>query len=217
MTYHLHYIQLIFSVAYIWRHIRIEIIHGSQNMLWVLTWVTANNYNLRNANNFTIPRCRLTLYQNSFFPATIHLWNNLSQYIRDSPSNCILKSRLKTYYNNPVKPAKYCSLGSRLASILHIRLWQNLSSSLKGDLFRCNVIDSWYCNCDNYVENHEHYFLHSKLFVNQRNVMLNNIRDLGLDISINNILHGNSDFAYDVNCSFFAVVRRYILDTKRFV
>jgi hypothetical protein len=64
----------------------------------------ANKYNLRNANNFTIPRCRLTLYQNSFFPATIHLlWNNLPQYIRDSPSNCILKSRLKTYYNNPVK------------------------------------------------------------------------------------------------------------------
>jgi hypothetical protein len=64
----------------------------------------ANKYNLRNANNFTIPRCRLTLYQNSFFPATIHLlWNNLPKYIRDSPSNCILKSRLKTYYNNPVK------------------------------------------------------------------------------------------------------------------
>jgi hypothetical protein len=58
----------------------------------------ANNYNLRNANNFAIPRCRLTLYQNSFFPATIHLWNNLPQYIRDSPSNYILKSRLKTYY-----------------------------------------------------------------------------------------------------------------------
>jgi hypothetical protein len=31
--------------------------------------------------------------------------------------------------------------------------------------------------------------------------MLNNIRDLGLDISINNILYGNSDFAHDVNCS----------------
>jgi hypothetical protein len=67
------------------------------------TFNQANNYNLRNANNFTIPRCRLTLYQNSFFPATIHLWNNLPQYIRDSPSNCILKSRLKTYYNNPLK------------------------------------------------------------------------------------------------------------------
>jgi hypothetical protein len=48
-----------------------------------------------------------------------------------------------------------------------------------------------------FVENNEHYFLHCKLFVKQRNVMLNNIRDLGLDISINNILYGNSDFAYD--------------------
>ena len=38
--------------------------------------------------------------------------------------------------------------------------------------------------------NNEHYFLHCKLFIDQRNVMLNNIRDLGLDISINNILYG---------------------------
>jgi hypothetical protein len=47
--------------------------------------------------------------------------------------------------------------------------------------------------------------------------MLNNIRDLGLDISINNILYGNSDFAYDVNCSLFTAVNRYILDTTRLV
>ena len=67
----------------------------------------ANNYNLRNANNFTIPRCRLTLYQNSVCPAIIHPWKNVPQYIRDSPSNCILISRLKTYYNYPVKPPKY--------------------------------------------------------------------------------------------------------------
>jgi hypothetical protein len=44
--------------------------------------------------------------------------------------------------------------------------------------------------------------------------MLNNIRDLGLDISINNILYGNADFTY-VNCSLFAAVHKYILDTKR--
>ena len=175
----------------------------------------ANNYNLRNANNFNIPRCRLILFQTSFFPVTIHLWNNLAQYIRDSHCNCIWKSRLKTYYNNPVK-SKYFSFGSHLASTLHTSLRQNCSS-LKGDLFRCNLIDSCYCNCDNYVENNDHYFLHCRLFVNQRNVMLNNIRDLGLDISINNILSGNSDFAYDVNCSLITAVYRYLLDTKRFV
>jgi len=47
--------------------------------------------------------------------------------------------------------------------------------------------------------------------------MLNNIRDIGLDISINNILHGNSDSEYDVNCTFFAAVRRCIMDMIRFV
>jgi len=67
------------------------------------------------------------------------------------------------------------------------------------------------------VENNEHYFLHCILFVSQRNVMLNNITDLGLEISINNILYGNSDSEYDVNCTLFAAVHRYIMDTKRFV
>jgi len=67
------------------------------------------------------------------------------------------------------------------------------------------------------VEKNVHYFLHFKLFVNQGNVMVNNIRDLDLDTAINYLLHGNSDFAYDVNCTLFAAVHRYIIDNKRFV
>jgi hypothetical protein len=55
------------------------------------------------------------------------------------------------------------------------------------------------------------------LFVDQKNVMLNNIRDLRLEISINNILYGNSDSEYDVDCALFSAVHRYIMDTKRFV
>ena len=47
--------------------------------------------------------------------------------------------------------------------------------------------------------------------------MLNNIRDLGLDISINNILYGNLDFEYDVSCTLFAAVHRCIMDTKKIV
>ena len=47
--------------------------------------------------------------------------------------------------------------------------------------------------------------------------MLSNIRDHGLDISINNILYGNSDFAYDVKCSLSTAVQRYILDTNKVV
>jgi hypothetical protein len=47
--------------------------------------------------------------------------------------------------------------------------------------------------------------------------MLNNISDLGLDISINNTLYGNSGFANDINCTLVAAVHRYIIDTKRSV
>jgi len=47
--------------------------------------------------------------------------------------------------------------------------------------------------------------------------MLNNIRELGVKISINYTLYGNSEFAYGVNCTLFATVHRYIIDTKRFV
>ena len=38
-----------------------------------------------------------------------------------------------------------------------------------------------------------------------------------INLCINNILYGNSDFAYDVNCTLFAAVHIYIIDTKRFV
>jgi hypothetical protein len=45
--------------------------------------------------------------------------------------------------------------------------------------------------------------------------MFNNIRDLGLEISINNILYGHSDSEYgysdseyDVNCTLFVAVHR---------
>jgi hypothetical protein len=45
--------------------------------------------------------------------------------------------------------------------------------------------------------------------------MLNNIRVLGLDLFINNILYGNSDFAHDVNCSLFTAVHIYTLDKEK--
>jgi hypothetical protein len=51
--------------------------------------------------------------------------------------------------------------------------------------------------------------------MNQTQVI--NLRgDLGLDISINNILYGNLDFEYDVSCTLFAAVHRCIMDTKIF-
>lgn len=50
-----------------------------------------SNYNLRNQNNYVIPRCRLTVFEKSFLPDTLRLWNALDPQIRSSNSLAIFK------------------------------------------------------------------------------------------------------------------------------
>jgi hypothetical protein len=52
----------------------------------------------------------------------------------------------------------YFSTGIIIANILHDRLRQKCSS-LKCDLFRCNLIASCNCDCGNYIESVDHFFL----------------------------------------------------------
>jgi hypothetical protein len=55
-------------------------------------------------------------------------------------------------FTNKTDRHEYFPFGSHRASVLHTRLRHNCSS-LKCDLFRCNLVDSCYCNW----ENNEHY------------------------------------------------------------
>ncbi len=177
-----------------------------------------NNYNMRNANDFTIPYCRLRLFQTSFIPASIRLWNNLEADVRESRNPNQFKRRLKELYSVQLKPPAYFSTGTRLASILHTRL-RRRCSSLKSDLFRCNLIDTCHCTCGNYIESTEHFFMHCRLYTLHRARLLNGINAIGLTFSIENILFGNPDISYEDNCTLFSIVHRYmyILATGRFV
>ena len=53
-------------------------------------------YNQRNSNDFEIPFSRFCLYENSYFPSTLKLWNNLDQQVRTLPTI----SRFKNYQDN---------------------------------------------------------------------------------------------------------------------
>lgn len=175
-----------------------------------------NNYNLRNANNLTVPYCRLSCFQKSYVPSSIKLWNSLDINVRQSPSSNVFKYRLKNVYNVQVKPPVYYYIGSRIANVLHTRL-RHKCSSLKSDLFRCNLSDSCYCSCGNYIESAEHYFFHCKLYTEQRAHLINGISNLDIDISIDNILFGSSEIGDDINSILFLLVQKYIIDSKRFV
>lgn len=174
------------------------------------------NYNLRNANNLINPPCRLSIFQNSYIPATIKRWNSLENNIRDSPNHNIFKSNLKKVYVNPDKPPLYFSVGSRIGSILHTRLRQKCST-LKSDLFRCNLIESCLCSCGNYIESVEHFFFHCTHYTANREILISDMYDLGYEININNILFGNPNFDVEKNCELFLVVQKFIIGTKRFV
>lgn len=175
-----------------------------------------NNYNLRNARDYNLPRGRLCVYRNSFFPHTIRLWNNLPNSIRDLPTIESFKYNLKTSYYPSKKPPPHFNVGSRLGNILHTRL-RRRSSSLKCDLFRCNLIDTCYCDCGKFIESADHYFLVCSLYTAHRNVLFIGMRELDIEITIENILFGNIDFDYEKNSRLFLLVQKFILDSKRFV
>ena len=119
----------------------------------------STNYNLRTSQNYTTPLSRLTLYQKSFFPSTLKLWNDLDLTMRNSPSVHIFKKKLKQKFVQFPRPPTYHFTGNRNLNILHARLRQKCSF-LRSDLFRSNLIENPICSCGVSPETAEHYFLY---------------------------------------------------------
>ncbi len=71
---------------------------------------TTTNYPLRNRTNFRIPRARTQLMQQSFLPATLRQWNNLSSEIRNCKSLNTFKNKIK-FKPNPSTRLYSISLG----------------------------------------------------------------------------------------------------------
>jgi hypothetical protein len=104
-----------------------------------------------------------------------------------------------------------------LLNILHARLRQKYSS-LKCDLFRCNLIASCNCDCGNYIESVDHFFFFKcNIYTEHRIQLFRGMSNLDFDISIENILFGNSSFENDKNSKLFLLVPKYIINCKRFV
>ena len=53
------------------------------------------HYQLRNNQNYEVPYSRLCSYENSYFPSTLRLWNELDLDIRHSSSVLEFKNRIK--------------------------------------------------------------------------------------------------------------------------
>ena len=108
--------------------------------------------------NLKITAYHLSLYQQSFFPANIKLWNELNLSIRSATSLDRFKTRLKNKYLCYKPSSFYFSGINRYYNVLHARL-RNECSALKYDLFRSNLIDGDVCSCGYSQENAEHFLI----------------------------------------------------------
>ena len=174
-----------------------------------------SHYNLRNSIDINIPKTRIKVSYESYFPSTVRLWNSLSPEIRNTTSLAKFKSCIKP--SNTQVPV-YFSYGVRKFNILHTQL-RHTSSRLSYDLFRVGLVNDPSCACGNPCENVYHYFFECPLYSHNRKIMFKALQDvMGCNcvITLSIVLNGNADLTIHKNELLFKTVHSYISKSKRF-
>ena len=156
--------------------------------------------NLRNANNIKSIKCRTETFKSSFIPSSISYWNqrknNNYQEVENSCNNLF-------YF------------GRRETQIKHAQLRMKCSK-LNAHLFNLHVTESPDCHCGFNCEDTSHYLLQCPLYINERNELLECLRNLRCyNVTDDILLRGINTFDYETNLLIFASVFSYIEKTKR--
>ena len=181
-----------------------------------------NSYQTRSIYNIPMIYSRTEAFKYSFIPNTIFEWNNLDATIKNSKSldtfkSCILK------FVRP-KPNLTYSVFNPLGMKHLTRLRLGLSH-LREHKFKHNFQDTINptCNCSLSVESNVHFFLHCQNFSNERQILLNNLSNIDIDIANFNdnnlvelLLYGSSLFDDRTNNAILTLTISFILATKRF-
>ena len=115
-------------------------------------------YSLRKANDIQTLQTNTQLYDNSFLPSAVRLWDDLPDEIQNSNTIASFKRGLSVNRHSP--PSHY-NAGKRLGQIYHSRL-RTKCSSLNEHLFSKNIADSPLCTLGS-VENTKHFILECPL------------------------------------------------------
>ena len=109
-----------------------------------------NSYQVRNASGLSqsIVRTRLSLFEHSFLPSSIKLWNMLPEEQRTIADPQTFKKSLLPDKNDKVN---LFFLGERRTNITHSRLRMNCSA-LKAHLYDMHIIDDPRCTCGAQIE-----------------------------------------------------------------
>jgi hypothetical protein len=167
----------------------------------------------------------LLIYYNSFFPATVRLWNALAEETRRLDSFSKFKKYLhhKFDYDEIVRFFDYNAVdigGNKLLAQMRMGL-----SDLRLHQFRYNLTDNPFCQfCLEEVESVEHYFLkcnhhhnESLMLMGKLSLYIDDIAKLTNSEIVDICLRGSSKFDFGTNYNIIRNAILFVLSTKRFV
>ena len=163
-------------------------------------------------------------YKNSFYPDSVHCWNNIGSLLRKSVTLKKFKANIlalvrpscKTIFeiHNKVGIKRIYQLRVGL-SPLHDHKWKHNFKDISSN--KCDI-----CNLPETIE---HYFLHCTRFENERRKLfdyiftldITNFDQLKSEIKTKLLLYGDMSFNDLVNKSLIEAAIRFIDDTERFI
>ena len=174
---------------------------------------TASNYSTRNRPSLYSFCARTSLFDKSFFPSTIRLWNQLSNDVRNSPNVNLFKAKLRTVIKCPVRHNVLYNHGPRYWAIRHARLRMGCSG-LNSHLFKIGVVASPLCQCCKAEEDEFHFFFICPRYTPIRLKLQNTVAELA-PLTISTLLFGCENCSIDDNLLIFTAVQEFIKDSKR--
>ena len=190
-----------------------QIINGNSPayLFDLLPPIPENTYNLRRQNNYPVPRCRLTKFQNSFLPKAINLWNNLDERIKTIIDHDAFRKALD---GNKAKDNVLYQVGNRKETIFMARMRLNCSD-LKGHLYKLKIIDTSQCQCGYKCEDSYHFLFVCPLYNRPRAILQNTVTNLAA-FTLKTVLFGRDILSENNNKLILQATITYINDTKRF-
>ena len=180
-------------------------------------------FGYRITNIFNTVFCRTDRYQNSFFPDSVTLWNELGPTLRGVVSLKILKCNLLKFYR-PIKKNIFDIHNPGIKWIFQLRVGL---SPLKSHKFKHNFRDTPVntCQCTRVEETTFHFLLKCPIYEMQRRnlfliitpiLLANNMYNVSETYLESLLLYGDKKFKFSENQNILQSTISFINSTSRF-
>ena len=171
-------------------------------------------YNLRRQHDVTLPKCRLSTYQNSFFPTAAKKWNLLPDELKQIHDIDDFKFQLEQ--SIPTENPLYL-IGNRQTNIIMAKLRMN-NSELKADMYKINISDTEQCDCGHAKESALHFFLECPIYTLPRAALHQTFQNLTnrAPFTLRTLLFGSQNLSKEENKTIYNATINFVQDSQRF-